>query len=327
MTALPEENSRLRVAVGLPTCNRPRSLRRALDSLTTLQPPQGAHLLFIVVNNGEPSTETDTAVAGFAERTPWPVCYTRETVRGISHARNKILDSALESGARYLLGLDDDEVASPDWAGKMICGMRANHLDLAGGPMRRVAEPSLTLSRSQAWVLEAILEQTEQTRIRQETRARKAAPITAIYTCNFGLDLDFVRRTGIRYDPAFALSGGEDTDFARRLVQLNGSTGWIEDAHLTEVLPAVRLTKAYIVRRNRDFAPNWVRFKGEGRWPFAVGALEEALDLILFAIPAAFGGPRIKLFYLERYGRFLGHMHALIGRRKWHYSPQEDHLR
>ncbi len=318
---------RFLVAIGVPTCNRPGGLRLSLESLLELKAPEGADLIFLVIDNGDVSMGSEATVAEFASKTKWPVRYVHEPTRGIPYARNRILETALEADARYLLGLDDDELAPPDWATTMVSELQTQNLTLIGGPMRRIAEPGLDLTPTQKWMLDAIVEHAHEEAERQKRRARKPEPMRTIYTGNYGLDLDFVRATDIRYDPKFALTGGEDSDFAKRLVDLGGKTGWAETAYMTEIMPAARLSPGYVVRRNRDFAPNWVRIKRPGRWPFVLGALEEAFDLVIYAIPALFGGPRWKFFYLQRYGRFLGHTRAALGRRKWHYAPDQEHLR
>lgn len=281
----------------------------------------------IVVDNGDPDSGVEAVCAAAAATAPWPLHLARQSERGISQARNMLLDTAIGLGCDVMLGLDDDEVAGPDWAARMLTGLRQQRVELVGGPMDVMADPELTLTRGQARFLQILREEAATTRKIQIERATQDGPTRHVYAGNFALDLDFIRRTGIRYDIALSSTGGEDSDFTARVLTHGGSTGWVRDAVLTEVLPAARLSALYVFQRNRDFAPNWGRFRGTGRIGHALNAAEEAADLAWLAVPAACGNRRLRFRALQKSGRLWGHLLAMVGRHTGHYVVGKDSLR
>ena len=73
------------------------------------------------------------------------------------------------------------------------------------------------------------------------------------------LDLGFVRRAGLRFDEAFGATGGEDTLFTRRLRAAGGVIRWCDEARVRDHVPASRLTRPWILRRQRSHAATSVR--------------------------------------------------------------------
>jgi len=73
------------------------------------------------------------------------------------------------------------------------------------------------------------------------------------------LDLGFVRRAGLRFDEAFGATGGEDTLFTRRLSAAGGVIRWCDEARVRDHVPASRLTRPWILRRQRSHAATSVR--------------------------------------------------------------------
>ena len=73
------------------------------------------------------------------------------------------------------------------------------------------------------------------------------------------LDLGFVRRAGLRFDEAFGATGGEDTLFTRRLSAAGGVIRWCDEARVRDHVPTSRLTRTWILRRQRSHAATSVR--------------------------------------------------------------------
>ncbi len=68
-------------------------------------------------------------------------------------------------------------------------------------------------------------------------------------TNNLLLDLAEVRRTGLRFNIAFGLSGGEDTLFTRMFVAGGVSIVWDRDASVSEKIRPERLNRSWFLRR------------------------------------------------------------------------------
>jgi hypothetical protein len=76
---------------------------------------------------------------------------------------------------------------------------------------------------------------------------------------NLLLDLQTVRRLGLRFDPRFGLTGGEDTLFTRQLTAAGGVIRWCERAVATEPVPPERATRAWVLQRELRTGSTWSR--------------------------------------------------------------------
>jgi hypothetical protein len=54
---------------------------------------------------------------------------------------------------------------------------------------------------------------------------------------------------GLDFDLRFGLSGGSDTKFTRELHQRGGRLIWCDEAVVTDVVPAARTTRSWVLRR------------------------------------------------------------------------------
>jgi hypothetical protein len=73
-------------------------------------------------------------------------------------------------------------------------------------------------------------------------------------TNNLLLDLRVVRGAGLEFDPALGLSGGEDTHFTSALTAAGGRIVWCAEAVVSDVVPADRLTRRYLLARSAGLA-------------------------------------------------------------------------
>jgi succinoglycan biosynthesis protein ExoM len=59
-----------------------------------------------------------------------------------------------------------------------------------------------------------------------------------------------VRSLGLRFDPAFGLSGGEDSLFTQMLTRNGASMVWSAEATVTESVPADRISRRWVLLRS-----------------------------------------------------------------------------
>lgn len=242
------ERSATRITVAAATRRRPRMLSDLLHSLQALDVPQGAELCFVFVENDTTLSITDM-VDDFHKRTGWSALAVLEPRQGISHARNAALETALADGSDWLAFVDDDEQVRHDWLRILWAGARDAGAQLAGGPVVPVA-PVMGCSDAESDVLKYY------GRAEAVSDARNVAALATgrrfdLATNNWIADLAAVEKAGLRFDPEFGLSGGEDTDFSRRAHKAGLQLGWVSNAIVTEEVPAERLSAAYISERAR----------------------------------------------------------------------------
>lgn len=237
-----------RIAIAAATRRRPRMLADLLQSLQALDVPQGAELCFVFVENDEQLTIAPL-VEAFAKRSGWSAEAVLEPRRGISNARNSAIEAAEAAGADWLAFVDDDEQVRHDWLRILWAGAKEAGAQLAGGSVVPVA-PVMGCSDIETDVL-AYYE-----RAAAVSDARKSAAMASgrrfdLATNNWICELAALRAAGLRFDPQFGLSGGEDTDLSRRAHDAGLTLAWVPHAIVTEEIPSERLSASYILERAR----------------------------------------------------------------------------
>jgi succinoglycan biosynthesis protein ExoM len=66
-----------------------------------------------------------------------------------------------------------------------------------------------------------------------------------------------VRRQGLSFDVALGQVGGEDTLFTRSLVAGGGTILWCAEAVVTDVVPAHRVTRRWVLQRAYSSGNGW----------------------------------------------------------------------
>jgi succinoglycan biosynthesis protein ExoM len=170
-------------------------------------------------------------VDGVVERTP-----------GIASARNRAL--AESHGSDLLVFIDDDERPSEGWLRSLLELQARTGAAAVVGPVRSEyeVEPDPFIVAGRFFV---------RRRLATGTRVEVAA------TNNLLLDLGEVRRQALRFDVALGQLGGEDTLFTRSLVSGGGAIVWCAEAIVTDVVPAHRVTRRWVVQRAYSSGNGW----------------------------------------------------------------------
>lgn len=208
-----------RVAVCVCTYNRPEGLARMLESLAAIDlgTYDPGDVEVIVVDNC-PQDRTRSICEHAAKRLPIPVHYTEEPVQGITYARNRAVEVALQRGADFVAFIDDDDHPQPDWLRHLLEKQSETGADLVFG----------------TWVLDALMPEWARNsgifRSPDEPKpvkpgSRYGLPKSAS-TCNVLVSrraLERVAASGDVFDHNFRFSGGEDKDFFIRAGELGAS--------------------------------------------------------------------------------------------------------
>jgi len=220
----------VRVTVITLTYRRPSDLADALTSLVDhVSRVPGAELL--VVDN-------DTVPSARDAVTPWtvdhPVRYVHEPTPGIAAARNRGL---AESGdSELVVFIDDDERPCDGWLEALLDTHARERCVGVAGPVVSVfdAEPD-------AWIRAG--------RFFDRLRHPTGTELEVVATNNLLLDLGAIRAWGLEFDAAFGLTGGSDTVLALQIRALGGRLVWCDEAVVTDVVPASRATRSWVLRR------------------------------------------------------------------------------
>ena len=227
-----------RTTIAVLTFRRPGPLRALLPELVAQAAqasPRWGPVRILVVDN-DPGAGGSPVVAEVARRGPGgpTLEYAHEPAPGIAAARNRAL--AESAASEFLVFIDDDELPADGWLAALLETREATGaVAVAGTVTSHFAVPL------PAWVAAG--------GFFERRRLPTGTPIDIAATNNLALHLPAVRASGLRFDPRFGLSGGEDTLFTRQLVAAGQRMVWCAEAVVTDVVPPERASRQWVVRR------------------------------------------------------------------------------
>lgn len=227
------------ITVALLTFRRPDDL----DALLPLLRQQVGRVpgSRVVVVDNDPDGSAASRLRGSGE--PW-LKVVHEPRPGIAAARNRALDEA--SGDDLLVFIDDDERPCEDWLQVLVSTFDRYGGGGVVGPVVSTFDGPLD-----PWITAG--------RFFERRRLRTGASVTVAATNNLLLDLRNVRGSRITFDERFGLSGGSDTLFTRQLVAAGHPLYWCDEAVVTDVVPAHRATRDWVLRRSLRSGNGWSR--------------------------------------------------------------------
>ncbi len=222
------------VSVCVPTFKRPNTLDRCLASLVG-QTCVGFTISIVVVDNDLSQSAADV-VSGWSRRSSIHLVYDVEPVQSISLARNR---AVANSSGNFVAFIDDDEIPESDWVLRLVTAYDDYGVDGVLGPV----VPSY-VGRPPRWLVKSGL--CDRTSLRSGTRLVSTRDMR---TGNVLLGRHIFETEAVPFDPQFGRTGGEDTDFFRRMLVRGRSFVWCEEARVFEEVPTERQTRSYQLRR------------------------------------------------------------------------------
>jgi succinoglycan biosynthesis protein ExoM len=283
-------------------------LKSALNSLVCMSLPTDCARRIIVVDNDAEASALET-VNELASSSLVPVIYLHEPRKGISFARNAILKA---STADYLAFFDDDQIADRLWLVSLVATACTYAADVVFGPVISVLPEG-----APDWIRRGRFFD----RPRWKTGTRRPTGGTGSVLIRKSM-LD---SAGRGFDPAFALSGGGDTEFFAYLASRGANMVWCDEAIATENVPAGRLNLRWLLRRNYRVGMNYADTY------YKRLTLSETLNWWVRRVTALLGAPVVMLLGLPLgrhcsaqaamvLSRNFGQVNALLGFRYDEYS-------
>ena len=199
----------------------------------------------VLVVDNDPAGSARDAVAAWGSR---GVRYVNEQRPGIAAARNRALTEAADADA--LVFIDDDELPSPHWLDALVSAWREWGCAAVAGPVTaRFAAPL------DPWVAGS--------GAFDRPARRTGELLPGAGAGNLLLDMAEVRAAGLLFDERLGLTGGEDTMFTHALVRSGRELRWVAEAAATELQPADRTTRPWVLRRAFRSASSWCRAEVE----------------------------------------------------------------
>ncbi|MBL0884721.1 glycosyltransferase family 2 protein [Myceligenerans indicum] len=220
-----------RATVAVLTYRRPDRLATALAALLPHVSAAGAGLLVVdndVTESARPVFERATDGRAAAR-------YVHEPTPGIAAARNRALDEVAASGSELIVFVDDDETPGERWLATLL----AAHERYGGTGVAGPAVPSLP--GRDRWI--------ESGGFFTRPRYPSGSRIEVAASNNLLLDVRWLAHQGLRFDEAFGLTGGSDTELTLRITARGGALYWCDEAVVMDPVPVQRFTRKWVVRR------------------------------------------------------------------------------
>jgi len=291
------------VIICIPTFKRPKMLKRLLDAIAALETEADVRVL-VADNDGEGRAgfELCASLCGYR----WPLRAVVAQQRGIAQVRNTLIANALQTDAQFIAMIDDDEWPEPGWIDEFLACAAQTKADAMQGSI--------------------LFDQSSRADGHGDIRC-PTGPVVMLQ----GAGNLLIRRHVLEemtqpwFDPAFALSGGEDRDFFVRLQRAGKRFAWSDQARARGDVPESRANLGWVLRRaysvgNSDmlvllkYRPGILRLAAELVKILASLLLSPLAAVILAASPNRRALPLQKLF------RAAGKLSAMAGRRYNEYA-------
>jgi len=289
-----------RVIVAIPTFRRPKNLARLLEALAALD--SGAEIAVLVADNDAEAREGFELCARLAPSYRWPLKAVIAPERGIAQVRNVLVAEALkDEKASFIAMVDDDEWPDPHWINAFLKAQRQTGADVLQGSILFGDKSGATPDIRRVSGPVAMLQGAGNLFLARARLARTAPPW---------------------FDPAFALTGGEDRDFFLRLAREGARFAWCDEARAYGDVPESRANLGWALKRAYSIGNSDMRVLLKHRPGAATRAMEAAkiLGALLLSLPLAVilsPSPNHRLRPLAKLCRAAGKLTAMMG---WRYN-------
>ncbi len=230
-----------------------------------------------------------------------------EPLRGIAPVRNRLVSEALTSDAHFIAMIDDDEWPAPGWIARFLETQKQTGADVLQGSILFVPEagaskpvPDIRHPTGPAEMLQG----AGNLLIRRQVVEQMTAPW---------------------FDPAFALTGGEDLDFFMRLKQAGYRLGWADEAQALGEVASQRHALRWRMKRAYSNGNSDMRVLLKYRRGFAPVIMEslKIAGALLLSLPLAIIlglSPNHRHAPLVTFSRAAGKLTAMLGMRYNEYA-------
>jgi len=291
------------VVICIPTYKRPKSLARLLEAIAALETDAVVRVL-VADNDAQDHAGFDLCNSITTYR--WPLTAVIAHKRGIAQVRNTLIEHALQTDARFIAMIDDDEWPQADWIAQFLKAAHETGADVLQG---------------------SILFGHEGAADGHGDIRRPTGPIAMLQGAGNLLMTRAVLQeiSAPWFDPQFALSGGEDQDFFVRLQRAGKRFAWSDEARAHGEVPEARANLGWLLRRAYSVGNSDMRVLLKHR-PGAPRLAAELLKILASLLLSPFAAailalsPNRKARALQKLFRAAGKLSAMCGRRYNEYA-------
>ena len=215
------------------TYNRPKMLTHTLTALSSLKIPDGYDAHLLVVDSEESASEV---FQNFKSQLPFETHYIGDQPRGIVMMRNAVLEKAVELDVDIVAFMDDDILVSENWLEASLSLMEQYEADVVDGAVQRSLPEG-----TPGWIKTG--------RFFQWHSAPTGSKRQSASTSNVFFKSKLIKDWGLRFDPFFNFSGGEDTFFFGQAHKKGAIIVWNDEVLVKEQIGETKITVKWILQR------------------------------------------------------------------------------
>lgn len=220
----------MKICIAIASIGRP-DLLKTIQSFEILECPQGASLV-VVVGDDSKDQSAIRLLADY-DTEAFALQVINVASQNIAHCRNACLDAC---DGDWIAFIDDDEQADTRWLMELYAAAQREAADAIFGQIISSYYP-----QTPDWIKMA----DPVGRMRQ----RPTGPVNTGSSGNAMVRMSAVRQYGLRFDPRFGRTGGEDTDFFLKLNAAGGKLFFINDAIVRETVLPEKSTQTFFIQR------------------------------------------------------------------------------
>lgn len=243
-----------KIAICIPTFKRPLMLKKLVQSIIecNLNRTLIKNINIIVVDNDVEKT-AESLINELKERfyNSYNIDYFNHPIKGLSNVRNELIKKAWLFNPDFIVFIDDDEYASPEWLNELVGTLSTTNGDMAIGPVISVFESRVSKYIS-CWFERPIYQSNTK--------------IKSIATGNLIIKTDSLFKNKILFDRRFNKTGAEDLYFGLQMLNKGAIAYWSEKAIVYETVPDSRANLKWLIKRIYNGANTYTNIlKLEGR--------------------------------------------------------------
>jgi len=224
----------MHIDICVATFKRPKLLDQLLSSLLGQETHSGVTYRIIIIDN-DADASAKRVVENLAGVADVDIIYDVEPEQNISLARNRALSHTLNT-ADYIIFVDDDEYASIDWLQNHIDTAVELCADVVFGPVIPVYPENFP-----DWIVQGKFFERE--RVPTGSTRRYGG------TGNTLVKRKVLNELPSKFDPAYGLTGGGDTELFWRLGKTGAIMVWCDTAIVYEHVPLARMNVEWLLQR------------------------------------------------------------------------------
>ena len=303
----------MRCSICIATYKRPKLLEKLLISLSNQQVPENWEKEIVIVDND--AHETARPVFERFANNSQNIKYFVQPVKNISLTRNKAVKNA---SGDYLVFIDDDEHAEPNWLKNLIETIENYKADVVIGKILSEYPPD-----TPEWVKSVFIFN------------RPASPTGEepfyTYTGNCIIKRSAIEKFQGPFDISYGLSGGEDTHLFTRIRRNGGKIISCYEAVTYEFVPKERTKFSWQFKRafrlGNNYCRRYIEFSNKSKIiTSSKCALQSLLYAIISLILSIFTLPfkKERVHWILKVSANLGKFIAVFGHQSKEYKKKKN---